>query len=127
MMYEHLFQVRSARAAQTQKTKESAAVPNEKDEAPTAINIRKTGPSQIVKNAMTKGSGFRIVDMDEMVVGLMDSVFYWMGNDMRAANCCVCFTEVSNADTGEAITCYEKHYSPLIAVGMLLISRNFND
>ena len=120
LMYESLFQVRAPKPSLPQKAKDAASAA-ERIEAPVITNIRKVGPAQMVKLAMTKGSGFRIVDMDEMVVGLMNSVFFWMGNDMRTGNCCLCFTEVSNADTGEAVTTYDKECSPLVAIGTSLI------
>jgi predicted enzyme related to lactoylglutathione lyase len=82
-------------------------------------SIRKLGAAQTVKQALTKGSGFRLVDMEEFVVGLTNSVFYWLGNDMRTNTCCLCLTEVSNADTGVALTSYDPETSPLKSIGRI--------
>lgn len=121
-LYESLFQVRIPKPQNTKKDpKEKDKMEKEKEDNDVPVNLRKVGAVQTVKNAMTKGTGFRLVDMEEMVVGLLDSVFYWMGNDMRTAACSVCFTEVANADTGEAITIYEKDISPLISIGVYIL------
>eukprot|EP00842_Homolaphlyctis_polyrhiza_P003757 jgi/Hompol1/4382/HPOL_003610-RA len=87
------------------------------DAAAQSRNLRKIGPAGIVRQAMTKAAGFRIVDMEEFVVGLKNTVFYWLGNDIRTNACTICLTEVSNADTGIAITSFNKSTSPLIGIG----------
>ncbi|KAJ3372389.1 hypothetical protein HDU91_003435 [Kappamyces sp. JEL0680] len=116
MLYESLFQVRIPKPA-SKVAKEKDAKDKPEDSSLVPVNLRKLGPSQTAKLALAKGTGFRIVDMDELIVGLMDSVFFWMGNDVRTNTCCVCFTEVSNADTGEAYTVYSQQESPLVAIG----------
>lgn len=108
-----MFQIRVPKA----NAKKDKDAKEKEDQNLQPVNVRKIGPSQTVKNALSKGSGFRIVDMDELVVGLKETVFYWLGNDMRTGACCVCFTEVSNADTTFAFTSYIAAESPLLSIG----------
>ncbi|KAJ3326187.1 hypothetical protein HDV06_000063 [Boothiomyces sp. JEL0866] len=112
LLYESLFHQRVVNKSKDKKDKDQILLPD-----PPEVNIRKVGANQTVKNALAKGSGFRIVDMDDLVIGLMNTVFYWLGNDMRTHACCVCITEVSNADTGQAITRHNPDASPLIGIG----------
>ncbi|KAJ3315626.1 hypothetical protein HDV04_002040 [Boothiomyces sp. JEL0838] len=111
-LYESIFRQRMVNKPKEKKDKDQILLPD-----PPEVNIRKVGANQTVKNALAKGSGFRIVDMDDLVIGLMNTVFYWLGNDMRTQACCVCVTEVSNADTGQAITSHNPDTSPLIGIG----------
>ncbi|KAJ3000578.1 hypothetical protein HDV02_004873 [Globomyces sp. JEL0801] len=115
LMYESLFQIKNSKAQAKGKDKE-AKNSTEPTELQAQISLRKTGAAMTAKNALTKGSGFRLVDMDDFVVGLTDSVFYWLGNDMRSSTCCLCFTEVSNADTGVAFTEHNSQLSPLVGI-----------
>ncbi|KAJ1340172.1 hypothetical protein BSLG_005165 [Batrachochytrium salamandrivorans] len=80
-------------------------------------SLRKAGPAGTVRQAISKVQGFRIVDMDEFIVGLSNTVFYWLGNNLRTSACTLCLTEVCNADTGEVITKYDKDRSQLIGIG----------
>ncbi|KAJ3272251.1 hypothetical protein HDV01_005790 [Terramyces sp. JEL0728] len=111
-LYESLFHQRAANKPKDKKDKDQMLAP----ELP-EVNIRKIGANQTVKNALAKGAGFRIVDMDDLIIGLMNTVFYWLGNDMRTQACCLCVTEVGNADTGQAITHHNPSISPLIGIG----------
>lgn len=78
-------------------------------------------PFEVVKKALKKGTSFKTVDMDNLVVGLTESVFYWMGNDMRAVAPSICFNEVRNADTGQVHTKHNHQDSPLIGIGSVTI------
>jgi hypothetical protein len=117
-MYESYFQTKSQKQAQAQKTEKETknGLSGMSESIHSATTLRKLGPAQTVKQALTK-SGFRLVDMDEFVVGLTNSVFYWLGNEMRTATCCLCVTEVSNADTGVAYTYHDPETSPLFSIG----------
>ena len=119
-MYESLFQTRLQKpVAKTTKEKEAVMKSVTEEGEINASNIRKIGPAKVVKQALAKGTGFRLVDMDDFVIGLNNTVFYWMGNNMRSSACCLCFTEVSNADTGKSYTVYNPQESPLVAIGKL--------
>jgi hypothetical protein len=89
------------------------------------LNLRKNGPQLTQKNALAKGIGFKLVDMDEITVGLLNTICYWMGNDMRSDNCCICFTEVSNADTGLAYTKFKTNSTKLVSIGMSTLNPRF--
>jgi hypothetical protein len=116
LMYESYFQTRVQK--QNIKSEKEKDKGNSYDDPKSqSTNLRKLGPALTVKQALAKGTGFRLVDMDDFVVGLTNSVFYWMGNDMRTASCCLCITEVSNADTGVAYTSYDPEKSRLKAIG----------
>ncbi|KAI8823534.1 uncharacterized protein EV422DRAFT_565475 [Fimicolochytrium jonesii] len=67
---------------------------------PAAGARKKAGAAATVRQAITQGQGFRLVDTEEFVVGLSRSVYYWLGNDLRSASCSICFTE--HADFGGA-------------------------
>jgi hypothetical protein len=121
MMYEQLFQVRPQKV----KGKASGEVDpiTEKhitESAGFAMSLRKQGAPATVKQAITKGAGFRLVDMDSFLVGLNDTTLYWMGNELRASTCALCFSELSVADTAVAITKHNPE-SPLIGSNMNLM------
>ncbi|KAI9016941.1 hypothetical protein BC832DRAFT_285 [Gaertneriomyces semiglobifer] len=61
---------------------------------------KKPGAAATVRQAITQGQGFRLVDTEEFVVGLSRSLYYWLGNDLRSATCTICFTE--HADFGSS-------------------------
>jgi predicted enzyme related to lactoylglutathione lyase len=115
-LYEQLFQARLRREAGKAQVKVE-------EEVVAKVNLRKVGAAQTVKAAFSKGSGFRLVDMDEFVIGLVNTVFYWLGNDMRVTAPCLCFTEVSNADTGVKMTEHIPSKSPLVAIGIFSINK----
>ncbi|KAJ3023525.1 hypothetical protein HKX48_002688 [Thoreauomyces humboldtii] len=62
------------------------------------ISRKKPGAAATVRQAITQGQGFRLVDTEDFIVGLSRSLYYWLGNDLRSASCSICFTE--HADFG---------------------------
>ncbi|KAH6602454.1 hypothetical protein BASA61_001116 [Batrachochytrium salamandrivorans] len=121
LWYEALFQTRTPRLAAGKGGKEKIDPITGREIAPNdpshTKSLRKAGPAGTVRQAISKVQGFRIVDMDEFIVGLSNTVFYWLGNNLRTSACTLCLTEVCNADTGEVITKYDKDRSQLIGIG----------
>lgn len=82
----------------------------------TPESLKKQGPQVTLRNAITKGAGFRIIDTDTYIIGLTETSFYWLGNDLRAASTAICLTEVNAADAGVPIAGRQTK-SPLISIG----------
>ncbi|EGF80343.1 hypothetical protein BATDEDRAFT_88835 [Batrachochytrium dendrobatidis JAM81] len=122
LMYEALFQIRTPKSLVGKEVKERldqiTGRELDSDNATSQTrNLRKMGAVGTVRQAISKAQGFRLVDMDEFVVGLSNTVFYWLGNGLRTSACTLCLTEVSNSDTGLAITQFDPKKSQLIGIG----------
>ncbi|KAJ3044566.1 hypothetical protein HK097_001427 [Rhizophlyctis rosea] len=61
---------------------------------------KKAGAAATLRQAITQGQGFRLVDTEEFVIGLSHTTYHWLGNDLRSTSCTICFTERSVADGG---------------------------
>ena len=122
LMYENLFQIRQPKVTKDKNAKDKEALDPLTGKTqmirdqPIASSLRKQGAALTVKQAIAKAQGFRLVDMDSFLIGLNDTIFYWLGNDLRASTSTLCFTEVSVADTGSAITKHNPE-TPLISIG----------
>ncbi|KAI9097402.1 hypothetical protein DFS34DRAFT_124336 [Phlyctochytrium arcticum] len=64
------------------------------------ISRKKPGAAATVRQAISQGQGFRLVDTEDFIVGLSRSAYYWLGNDLRSSTCTLCFTE--HADFGSS-------------------------
>jgi hypothetical protein len=102
------------------RKKNDIVKPNQKledDAANSRTVLKKLGAAQVTKMALARDPGFKLVDMEQFIVGLTDTVFYWMGNDMRSVSACLCFTEVRNADTEISTTKHSNTGNPLVSIG----------
>ena len=119
--YESLFQIRVPKASQkadkADRDHMMVSKQAEEESSQPQYSLRKIGANGIMRQAITKAQGFRVVDMEEYIVGLNDSVFYWLGNDLRTNAATICLTEISNADTKIATTKFNPDSSRLIGIG----------
>ncbi|KAI8805294.1 hypothetical protein BJ742DRAFT_410470 [Cladochytrium replicatum] len=69
------------------------------------------------KNLFTVGKGFRLVDTEDISVGLSRIVYYWMGNDLRNNACTVCFSQKSDSNSPAATSQQYRSKSKLLAIG----------
>ncbi|KAI8906700.1 hypothetical protein EDD86DRAFT_55286 [Gorgonomyces haynaldii] len=114
--YDTLFQVRQPKPSKDKKEDSVPTTPKTPTENMQQLPLRKQGAVLTVKQAISKQVGFRLVDMDTFLIGLLETVFYWMGNDMRSNSSCLCFNEVGMADAKLPLTKH-KESSNLISIG----------
>ncbi|KAJ3294544.1 hypothetical protein HK104_003508 [Borealophlyctis nickersoniae] len=84
---------------------------------PATPGRKKPGAAATLRQAINQGQGFRLVDTEDFIVGLSHTVYHWLGNDLRAVTCTLCFTERSNADSSTSSPPLDRSGSPLIAFG----------
>ncbi|KAJ3171158.1 hypothetical protein HDU88_008194 [Geranomyces variabilis] len=82
-----------------------------------AGNMKKPGTAASVRQAITQGQGFRLVDTEDFIVGLSRSLYYWLGNDLRSASCSICFTEHADFGAKSAADVYVRKTSKLLGFG----------
>ncbi|KAJ3044648.1 hypothetical protein HDV00_001574 [Rhizophlyctis rosea] len=64
-----------------------------------SVTRKKPGAAATLRQAITQGQGFRLVDTEDFIIGLSHTVYHWLGNDLRSTSCTICFTERSVADS----------------------------
>ncbi|KAJ3184712.1 hypothetical protein HDU87_004116 [Geranomyces variabilis] len=82
-----------------------------------AGNMKKPGTAASVRQAITQGQGFRLVDTEDFIVGLSRSLYYWLGNDLRSASCSICFTEHADFGAKSDADVYVRKASKLMSFG----------
>ncbi|KAI8915360.1 hypothetical protein DFJ77DRAFT_462364 [Powellomyces hirtus] len=82
-----------------------------------SLSRKKPGTAASVRQAITQGQGFRLVDTEDFIVGLSRSLYYWLGNDLRSACCSICFTEHADFGSKRDTGSYVRKQSKLLGFG----------
>ncbi|KAI9193165.1 uncharacterized protein BJ171DRAFT_604741 [Polychytrium aggregatum] len=86
--------------------------------------IRKTSAVAAVKHGIAQPDGFRLVDMEDFILGLTHYGYYWMGNDLRESVFTLCFTERGMAGAPPVVPTPQKNrlVSKLLAIGFEVVN-----